>query len=121
MVDENLDDASIIMAVTEAMPEDSSFGDNLEDLTNSVLETEILMREPDSSIEEFVVRYSYIKDESKIGAKNLSKVWRIDHETSERTLGVPSKSCAIMHNSSLTRSYSSNDRILRGERIDRCF
>ena len=55
------------------MTRDYSVGDNIEDVTNSDLEVESLMREPDSLTEEFVVRDSQVKYENKICQKHLRK------------------------------------------------
>ena len=57
MVNEHLDDESISV-----------------DVTDSVLDLKILIREPDSVIEKFMVSTSHVKDENKIGRKHLSKV-----------------------------------------------
>ena len=68
-----------------------------------------------------MVSISHIKDEKKISSKDLMKLWRFNHDTSERTLGVTSQRCAIIYNPSLARSYSANDRILRHKILDECF
>ena len=69
MVNECLDDASIRTAAIEAMTKDSIIGENLEDVNESDLEIEELMREPDSVIEEFMVSTSHVKDENKTSTK----------------------------------------------------
>ena len=51
---ENLDNASTIIDMTKAMTENSSIVDNLEDVTDSCLQTESLIRAPDAAIEEFM-------------------------------------------------------------------
>ena len=56
------------------MIEDSRFGDNLEAVTDSDLEIEILVREPDSEMEEFVMSTSHVKDEINIGAEHLISI-----------------------------------------------
>ena len=50
MVNEHLDDTSISTTITEAMTEDLSIGDDIEDVTDSDLEIESLMGELDSVI-----------------------------------------------------------------------
>ena len=72
-VNECLDYASISTAMTESTTEDSSVGDNFDNLNHSDLEIEILMRQSDSVIEEFVASTSHVKDENKIGAECLMK------------------------------------------------
>ena len=103
------------------MAEDSIISYNLEDVADSDLEIESLVRKPDLVIEEFMVRTSHIKDEKNIRSKYLRKVWRVNHDTSERTLGVTSQRCAIIYKLSLARSYSKNDRTLRCKIIDEHF
>ena len=69
-----MDDSTIVTAMTETMTEDSSIGDNLEDLTVLDLEIESLKREPNSVVEVFILIVSHIKDNNKIGANHISKV-----------------------------------------------
>ena len=64
--------------MTKTMTEYSSVGDNLEDVTESDLEKESLIRKPDLVIEYFMVSASYVKYENKIDPKYLSKIWRVD-------------------------------------------
>ena len=47
--------------MAEAITEDSSVGDTLEDVTDSDLETCILIKEPDSAIENFVQVFLTLK------------------------------------------------------------
>ena len=98
MVNEFLDEKSISTDITESMAYDLSTGDDLEDMTYSDLEIESWIQEPDSIIEEFMLSTPHLKDKNKIGAKLLSKVGRIDHETIERTLGFTSQRCARIDN-----------------------
>ena len=100
---------SISTAATRAVTEDSSVGDNFEDLTNSDLEIESLKRKPYSAIEEIVVRTSHVNDKSDTCAECLSNSWSVYCETTKRMLGVASKRCARMDNPSLARIHSTND------------
>ena len=59
----------------------------------------------------FIILFSLLntqltaKDNNMIGTEYLRKIWRVDHEATERTLGVSSQRCAIMDSPSLGRSY----------------
>ena len=70
----------ISTAITEAMTDDSSVGDNLEYVIESGLEIEILMKGPDPVIEDFMVSTSHTKDESKISTEDLRKFWHANHK-----------------------------------------
>ena len=76
------------------------------------------MRESDSVIEDFMVSVSHVKDENKIGAKCLSKVWSVDNETYERTLGVVTQRRTRLDNPSLEKRHSENHIMLRCKRLD---
>lgn len=52
---------------------------------------------------------------------HLSKVWRIDHETAERTINATSQRCVRTESNHLSRNYSTNDRMLRYKRISQHF
>ena len=60
-----------------------------------------------------MVSTSDVKDEREIGTKHPSKVYRVDHGTNGRSLGVISQRCARMDDPSMARSYPTNDRMLR--------
>ena len=124
-VDECLNDSSIIMSMTEAineaMTEDSIIDDNLEDMTNSCLEIERLMREPDSEIEDVVDSAYHVKDEIKISVKFLRKALSFDNEDSERTLGATSQRRTRMYRPSLVRNYSIKHGVSRHKILDEHF
>ena len=54
---------------------------------------------------------------SDIDATHLSKVWRIDLESAKRTLEATTQSRIHTPNGSLSRNFSTNDRMLRYKRI----
>ena len=118
MVNECLEDAGISTEITEDMTEDSSIGDDIEDITILCLEIESLTKEVDLLCEEFMVSASHIKVKSKISTDNLIKVWYIDYETVERTSTITSRRHAIMDNHLLERSYCENDKMLRYKILD---
>jgi hypothetical protein len=56
-----------------------------------------------------------------VDAALLSKMWRIDLPTAERTLDVTSQNNRHMDNHTLSRNYGTNDRMLRYKRISEYF
>ena len=71
MAKECLDYVSIRIAMNEAVTGDLSIGENLEDITDSDLEIEILMKIPYSRIDDLIVSTFYTKDENDISTKSL--------------------------------------------------
>ena len=71
MAKECLDYVSIRIAMYEAVTGDLSIGENLEDITDSDLEIEILMKIPYSRIDDLIVSTFYTKDENDISTKSL--------------------------------------------------
>ena len=63
----------------------------------------------------------HFKDESKIGAEYLRKIWRIYHKHVKITLCVTSKRFTGKHNYLLERRNSTNDRMLRYNMQDNIF
>ena len=72
-------------------------------------------------LDEFMVSSADIKSYKGVNAEKLSKIWRIDLQTAKRTLDVTSQNCSKSHGSSLSRNYSTNDRMLRYKRIHQYF
>ena len=64
---------------------------------------------------------AHAKPYRDINAEQLSKVWRIDLETAEKTLNIVSQNCARTGDPSMVRNYSTNDRMLRYKRISEYF
>lgn len=56
-----------------------------------------------------------------VTAKELSKLWRIDHDTAVRTLEVTTQRKKQDGHSSLSRNFTTNDRMLRYRRINSFF
>ena len=56
-----------------------------------------------------------------VSPEHLSKVWRIDHKTAQRTLDVTTQKCVRSEGNALSRNYSTNDRMLRYKRIHQYF
>ena len=49
--------------------------------------------------------------------KHLSKIWRISHEDAQRTIDVTTQTSTQTDDPTLSRNYSTNDRMLRYKRI----
>ena len=52
-----------------------------------------------------------------VDPKHLSKVWRISHEDDQRTIDVTTQMSIRTDDTTLSRNYSTNDRMLRYKRI----
>ena len=52
-----------------------------------------------------------------VDPKHLSKIWRISHEDAQRTIDVTTQMSTQTDDPSLSRNYSTNDRMLRYKRI----
>ena len=52
----------------------------------------------------------HMKDENKINADHIRKVWFVDQENVERALSIMSQRCSRMDNPPLVRRYFTNDR-----------
>ena len=52
-----------------------------------------------------------------IDHKHLSKIWRISHEDAQRTIDVTTQTSTRTDDPTLSRNYSTNDRMLRYKRI----
>ena len=49
--------------------------------------------------------------------KHLTKIWRISHEDAQRTINVTTQTFTRTDDPTLSRNYSTNDRMLRYKRI----
>ena len=56
-----------------------------------------------------------------VGPKLLSKIWRISHEDAQRTIDVTTQMSTRTNDPTLSRNYSTNDRMLRYKRIKHFF
>ena len=52
-----------------------------------------------------------------VDPKHLSNIWRISHEDAQRTLDVTTQTSTRTDDPTLSRNYSTNDRMLRYKRI----
>ena len=56
-----------------------------------------------------------------VDPKHLSKIWRISHEDAQRTIDVTTQTSTRTDDPTLSRNYSTNDRMLRYKRIKEFF
>lgn len=71
--------------------------------------------------EYFTASATHAEAPKGVSVEQLSKVWRIDLETAKRTLDVTTQRCKRSENPTLSRNYSTNDRMLRYKRISQHF
>ena len=64
---------------------------------------------------------SHVRDQKSFSDDRLSKIWRNDKETNERTLDITSQKDSRIETSSSSRKYLKIDRMLRCEQIDAIF
>ena len=106
-----LDDASISMAPTEAMTDDSDVEvDNLDDFDASDFDSEEML-------EEHFTSSAFVMSEVRIDSKHLSKVWKIGRKASDRTTHVTAQICVRGEDLSVRREHNTNDRTLRYDRL----
>ena len=73
-------------------------------------------------LDEFMSIGSAIGGKAKgITPEHLSKVWRIDYETAEKTLDITTQHSQRTHEPKLSGNYGTNDRMLRYKRINEHF
>ena len=57
------------------------------------------------------------KEQMGVDPKHLAKIWRISHEDAQRTIDVTTQTSTRTDDPTLSRNYSTNDRMLRYKRI----
>ena len=77
----------------------------LDDDTNKVL------------LDNFMVSTAQAGKSRGVDPKHLSKIWRISHEDAQRTIDVTTQMSTQTDDLTLSRNYSTNDRMLRYKRI----
>jgi hypothetical protein len=96
--------------------DDSSISDGaaLDDLYNEATQGHI-------DLDEVMLGATHAGKKKGIDAADLSKMWRIDLETAERTLDVTSQNSKRVDDPTLSWSYGTNDRMLRYKQISEYF
>jgi hypothetical protein len=72
-------------------------------------------------LDAYMVSAVHARPKMDVDAEHLSKIWRIDLETAQRTLEVTSQLKEHAPLTTLPRNYSTNDRMLRYKRINEHF
>jgi hypothetical protein len=91
-----------------------SDGEALDDLFSEATRGEI-------DLDEVMLSATHAGKTKGVDATHLSKMWRVDLKTAERTLEVTSQSSNRVDNPTLSRNYGTNDRMLRYKRISEYF
>jgi hypothetical protein len=96
--------------------DDSSIGDGdaLDDLFDEAKRGNI-------DLDEVMLSATHVQKTRGVDANHLSKIWRIDLKTAERTLEITSQSSKRVDNPTLLRNYGTNDTMLRYRRISKYF
>jgi hypothetical protein len=72
-------------------------------------------------LDEIMVSAAHAGKPKGVDPSHLSKIWKIDLKTAERTLEVVSQSSKRTDDPKLSRNYGTNDRMLRYKRISEYF
>jgi hypothetical protein len=72
-------------------------------------------------LDAFMVCAAHARPKMDVDAEHLSKIWKIDLETAQRTLEVTTQRQKNTPLGTLTTNYSTNNRMLRYKRIDKHF
>jgi hypothetical protein len=72
-------------------------------------------------LDEIMITANHAMKSKGVDPAHLSKIWRIDLKTAERTLEVVLELNKRVDDPTLSRNYGTNDRMLRHKRIAECF
>ena len=75
----------------------------------------------DSYEQNFYAGAAHAEPPKGVSAQYLSKIWKIDLDSAKKTLNVTTQKCKRADDPSLSRNYSTNDRMLRYKRINQYF
>ena len=118
---ETVDDDSATQPSTEDDTSQSTSDeeDEDEDQTLDNLYDEVKRGEID--LDEIMVSAAHANKPKGVDPAQLSKIWKIDLKTAERTLEVVSQNKKRTEDPTLSRNYGTNDRMLRYKRINEYF
>ena len=68
-------------------------------------------------LDKFIASTAQTAKTRGVNPKHLSKIWRISHEDAQRTIAVTTEMSTQTDDPTLSRNYSTNDRMLRYKRI----
>ncbi len=95
-------------------PDEKNEDQALDDIFDSVTKGEI-------DLDEIMVSAAHAGISKGVDPTHLSKIWRIDLKTAERTLEVVTQGSKRTDDPKLSRNYGTNDRMLRYKRIAEYF
>ena len=75
----------------------------------------------DADFDDFMVSATHAENPKGVSAEMLSKIWRIDLKSAERTLNVITQRLHRSDNLNLSQNYSTNDRMIQYKRINQWF
>jgi hypothetical protein len=87
-----------------------------DDDDEAVLDYLASMEEPlgaEIDLDDYMISMAHTRITRSIKAEHLSKVWRIDMETAEKTIKTTSQNCNRTKSEGLSRNYARNDKMLR--------
>jgi hypothetical protein len=105
----------------------SLLGDNSNELDSHDEDDEILdelyqsVTQGEIDLDEIMVSAAHAGKSKGVDPAHLSKIWKIDLKTAERTLEVTSQNSKRTDDPKLSRNYGTNDRMLRYKRINEYF
>jgi hypothetical protein len=112
------DDDSATQPLTDNDLSDSDLDEDdnqtLDQLHDSITKGEI-------DLDEIRISAAHAMKSKGVDPAHLSKIWRIDLKTAERTLEVVLELNKRVDDPTLSRNYGTNDRMLRHKRIAECF
>ena len=79
------------------------------------------MTKGEIDLDDIMISATHASKPKGTDAAHLSKIWRIDLETAERTLDITSQNSKRTDDPKLSRNYGTNDRMLRYKRISEYF
>ncbi len=112
------DDDSATQPLTDDNTSDS---DSDEDDDQALDQTHDSVTKGEIDLDERMISATHATKSKGVDPAHLSKVWRIDLKTAERTLEVVSELNRRVDDPTLSRNYGANDRMLRCKRIDEHF
>ena len=112
------DDDSATQPLTD---DDTSDSDSDEDDDQALDQTHDSVTKGEIDLDERMISATHATKSKGVDPAHLSKVWRIDLNTAERTLEVVSELNRRVDDPTLSRNYGANDRMLRCKRIDELF
>ena len=102
--------------------DDSQDSSEEDDISHDDSDDEFDLKELDDDTNEalldnFMASTAQAGKTREVDPKHLSKIWRISHEDAQRTIDVTTQTSTRTDDPTLSRNYSTNDRMLRYKRI----